>query len=157
MTDLDSLPPMGDAATTATGNGAKGRKCVRHTWGLDGNRGVACIRCGHHRDDAKVRRGKTSRRRGNDMERAVAAALGGTRVGQYGTLVDVVAGPFDIQVKCGGRFPGWIADILDGMPVSMTRQRVLAVFDSPGPGTKRRGLVCYLWDDWSDEHGSVAE
>lgn len=124
--------------------------CRRHDWAFDhGER--ACSRCGKTYDEAASRRGKTARRRGNDMERSVASTLGGKRVGQYGTLTDVEAGPFDIQVKAGTRFPGWMWDILAAMPVSATRRRVLAVFDSPGPGVKRRGLVVELWEDWSDE------
>lgn len=150
MNDLDALAVLDALAAPATANGAKGRVCRRHSWAFDG-RDRVCSRCGHVRDDAAARRGKSSRRRGNDMEREVAHVLGGKRVGQFGTLVDVEAGPFLIQVKAGGRFPGWIADILAGMPVTATTRRVLAVFDSPGPGRPRRGLVCELWGDWADE------
>lgn len=143
--DLDRLP-WAEGAAGATHTGVTGRRCSRHRWAAD-----VCSRCGHVRDESAARRGKSSRRRGNDMEREVAHVLGGKRVGQFGTLVDVEAGPFLIQVKAGGRFPGWIADILAGMPVTATTRRVLAVFDSPGPGRPRRGLVCELWGDWADE------
>jgi hypothetical protein len=87
------------------------------------------------------------------MEREVASALGGVRLGQYGTLTDVQTPLYDIQVKTGSRFPGWLHDILTAMTPSATRRRVIALFDSPGPGHARRGLVVELWEDWADEHG----
>ena len=151
--DLAALSALDLLAAPASGTGAKGRTCRRHSWAFDHGDNV-CSRCGRVRDPEKARRGKTARRRGNDMEREVARVLGGKRVGQYGTLVDVETGSFYIQVKAGGRFPGWIADILDGMPLDATHRRVLAVFDSPGPGHQRRGIVCELWGDWSDEYES---
>lgn len=154
MTDLDRLPWGG--AAPATANGANGRRCARHDW-IDHGTDVLCRRCGKPRDLERTKAGKRNRRHGNDMEREVARVLHGRRVGQFGTLVDVEAGPFYIQVKAGGRFPGWIADILDGMPLTATTRRVLAVFDSPGPGRGRRGLVCELWGDWADEFGAMGD
>lgn len=79
MTDLfDPLTPPNPAAP-------KPRSCThpRHMRRLFEG-GTACGRCGKEILTETSRRGRTSRRRGNDIERSVGKQLGLRRVGQYG-------------------------------------------------------------------------
>ena len=62
--------------------------------------------CGAHKDEAKSRKGRSSRNRGNRRERSsIAKALGGTKVGHYGGPEDVRAGMFNVQSKVRKAFP----------------------------------------------------
>lgn len=100
----------------------------------------ACA-CGAIKDPAKSRRGRTSRRRGNDYERSIAARLGISRVGQYGAKPDVQGEWIVIQAKCGGAFPERLWKWLEELPHDASRLRAVVIGDAPGPGTKRREVI----------------
>lgn len=113
------------------------RKCARHRW-----QGEACARCGKPKDEARSRRGRTSRNRGNAFEREVAAILGGRRVGQFGDKVDVeVAGWLRVQCKNGAAYPALLDRWLRAIPVQADLLRAVVVGDAPGAGTRRRSLI----------------
>ena len=117
----------------------------------------SCI-CGLTRADyeARQRRGRLNRNRGNAIERGVAKELGLTRVGMYGGAED--AGrhdePFLVSVKSGsGYFSERYWDQLRRMPVNGAQTALLVVTDAPGPGHKRRAYVVVELDDWKELHG----
>lgn len=113
-----------------------------------------CARCGAKQDAARSRRGKTSRNRGNAFEREVAAKLGGRRVGQYGTAVDVeVPGYLKVQTKNGGAYPALLDRWLRAVPVQAGELRAVVVGDAPGPGTKRRSLIVMDFDEFCAYYG----
>src|SRR6185436_7147795 len=58
---------------------------------------LACVRCGHLRDEAKARRGKQSRNYGNRAELAVSRKYGGEKIGAAGGPVDVRGKDFNTQ------------------------------------------------------------
>lgn len=138
------------------------RKCVRHRWewtdwaGPDSRvleKVQWCSRCHRIKDEARARRGKTSRNRGNAYEREVAAKLGGVRKGQYGDQVDVeVPGYIRVQCKNGGAYPRTIDRWFRAIPVEAGLLRAVVIGDAPGPGTKRRSLIVFDLDEWRTWH-----
>jgi hypothetical protein len=102
---------------------------------------VYCLTCDLPKDEAKSKRGKTARRRGNDYERAVAARLGIDRVGQYGGKPDVQGEWIVIQAKNGGAFPERLWKWLQELPHDSSRLRAVVIGDAPGPGSKRREVI----------------
>jgi hypothetical protein len=173
MTDLENYWPPSEPTAVETP-----RRCRRHQWvekwlhprlGVAQLReqwegtpeiadamksGIYCARCNAVRDDAKARRGKTARNRGNAYEREVAAKLGGRRVGQYGDQVDVdVPGYLRVQTKNGGAYPKLIDRWLRAIPVEAGLLRAVVVGDAPGPGTRRRSLIVFDLDEWAMWHG----
>ena len=138
------------------------RLCRRHYWLIRESvsvvSGVAeteaiCTRCGRVRDDAKVRRGRTNRSRGNAIERDVAKALGMRRVGQHGGPDDARGSLFAAQVKSGKSYPERLHGWLKAVPVDAGQVAILVITDAPGPGHRRRGLVVLDLADWRDLHG----
>jgi len=104
--------------------------------------------------EEKTSRGRRARNRGNAYERDLANRLGGARVGQYGTKVDVEADWIAVQAKVGRSYPerldGWLRAIpADG------RLRALVLGDSPGPGHKRRELIVLDLADFLDWYGKA--
>ena len=138
------------------------RKCRRHVWVHKGGPGVVpewdgttrCLRCDKVRDEAAVRRGRTSRNRGNAYEREVAAKLGGRRVGQYGDKVDVeVPGWLRVQTKNGTAYPARIDGWLRAIPAQADLLRAVVIGDAPGPGGKRRSLIILDLDEFCAFYG----
>lgn len=117
--DLDAnwYPPDTPAPT-----GAKGRaKCRRHEWALGGvlehpnewtstYRSVTkCSRCGAIKDEARSRRGRSSRARGNRHELLAARRYGGEKTGPLGGPEDI-RGEWQTQVKTHqGLPPRWLS------------------------------------------------
>jgi hypothetical protein len=155
VSDVDSLP--WDGAAPATGNGAKGRRCVRHSWVWDGVPAApprqVCARCGKEKDAATSRRGRTARNRGNDYEREVARILGGRRVGQYGDKVDVdVPGYLRVQCKVGASYPERLDGWLRAIPQEAGILRAVVIGDAPGAGRRRRSLIVLDLDEYASWH-----
>lgn len=115
--------------------------------------GIACGRCGRELDETRIRRGRTSRNRGNAIEREVGHRMGLTRVGQYGGPDDLSGDLFRVQVKSGGAFPERLWAWLRGVPANAGQTRLLVVTDAPGPGRRRRAVVVVDLDDWIALHG----
>lgn len=150
-------------AVDATALERKPKVCRRHQWQWtewagDQSRVLEmiewCRRCHRRKDIARVRRGKTSRNRGNAYEREVAAKLGGRRVGQYGDKVDVeVPGYMRVQCKNGTAYPARIDGWLRAIPVQADLLRAVVIGDAPGPGGRRRSLIVMDLDEFSSWHG----
>lgn len=106
----------------------------------------------------KKRRGRSSRRRGNDFERDVARELGVARVGQFGTKADVAGDWIAAQCKVGAgayseRYDGWLRSV----PVHAGQLRALIVGDTPALGHARRRMVVLDFDDFVEWFGKVAK
>ena len=99
-------------------------------------------------NEAKSRRGRTARQRGNAFEREVAKRLNGQRVGQFGGKTDVAADWIAVQCKVGGsyseRYDGWLRSI----QVKGDQLAALVVGDSPGAGKRRRTMIVLDLDDF---------
>lgn len=151
MTDLwtPTTPPNSGAAPR--------RKCAHPRAARrsleDG--GSACSRCGADIPAASMRRGRTSRRRGNDIERAVAAQLGLKRTGQYGGPDDARGDWLVAQVKSGASFPERVWRWLQALPADAGQTRAVVLTDAPGPGHRRRAVVVVELEEWVALHGPV--
>jgi hypothetical protein len=78
MTDLESLPFVHDDGRLP--NGAKGRRCRRHSWAssdIYGNQ--SCVRCDRPMDPAISRRSRNNGKRGRRAELTVAREIPGAR------------------------------------------------------------------------------
>jgi len=127
----------------------------RHVWefqALDVPGWPPMCACGAIQDAVKSKRGKSARNRGNSFEREVAARLGAKRVGQYGTETDVAGDWISVQCKVGGSFPERIWRWLP--PAKGDQLRAVVIGDSPGPGHRRRALICLDLDDFVSWYGS---
>ena len=82
------------------------RKCYRHRWaGSYAETGTVwtCRVCGAIRDEAKARRGKSSRRLGHDGERRSERRYGWTKVGEFGGITDLQGTLAVVQQKTSRR------------------------------------------------------
>jgi hypothetical protein len=129
------------------------RKCVRHKWKLmpprflpDGKLTgpeTICRRCNTIKDEARSRRGRTSRNRGNALERWVNGLLGISNRGKFGGPDDGGgAGDWiSVQTKSGNYFPKLIDRWLRAVPQRAGQMRGVVLVETPGAGTKRRALL----------------
>lgn len=131
----------------------------RHRWFMpppDAARhgpGPVCRSCGAVKDEARSRRGRTARQRGNAYERDLAHRLGARRVGQYGGREDVASDWIVLQAKCGGAFPERLWRWLQALPATGEQLRAVVIGDAPGPGHKRREVIVLDLDDFIDWFG----
>jgi hypothetical protein len=163
MSDLDQAladnPAQPESARTVTTPKARCRG--RHVWVL---RAAAlgepmptyCRSCGALRDEARAKRGKSARNRGNQFERDVAKRLGVRRVGQYGGADDVKGDWISVQCKVGTYYPERIDGWLRALPADAGQLRAVVIGDAPGTGGRRRTLVVLDFDDFVDWFGLAA-
>jgi hypothetical protein len=123
------------------------RKCVRHRWVIEnvgfGNQRSVCFTCNKPKDEARSRRGRTSRNRGNALERWVNGLLGISNRGKFGGPDDGGgAGDWiSVQTKSGNYFPKLIDRWLRAVPQRAGQMRGVVLVETPGAGTKRRALL----------------
>jgi hypothetical protein len=168
VTDLfDPLTPPNPAAVA--------RKCRRHEWPqspvdcgvFNCPRTVAdpyddqhehCLRCGHIKDHARVRRNRNNRTRGNREELTVARILPeGRKVGPLGFPWDVeVPGFLRLQVKKLAGWPSLAKCIawLDAIPAGR-ELRGVAVVQAAGQGVKPRRIMVIDLDEFASWYGEV--
>ena len=115
---------------------------------------MACA-CGAIKDEAKSRRGRSSRNRGNRRELEIAKELGGEKVGQYQGPEDIRTPLLNIQSKVRKAFPYWMLTELDRLPRTGGRLPALVVTDAPGQGKERECIVVMRLADFTDLHGRV--
>jgi hypothetical protein len=109
-----------------------------------------CRRCGAVRDEARARRGRTSRDYGNRAELKIARAYGGTKIGQAGGPVDVRGAEWHTQVKTHRRLPPreW-RDAFAKMAASTDRlPRLILRFVFPGGPEDFVVVPGKAWLDW---------
>ena len=112
--------------------------------------------------EARSRRGRTNRKRGNAIELEIARALGLRKVGMFGGPEDVGTrdDPFLIQVKSrsGRAYPEWVERELAKLPVTAQQTPLLVIAEAGGkPGQRRRALVVLRMEDWIALHGPAGE
>jgi hypothetical protein len=125
---------------------ADAKRRHRHRWNRfavmpGGPIGSPACACGAIKDEAKSRKGRNSRARGNAFEREVAAKLGLRRVGQYGGKPDAAGDWITVQCKNGAAFPERLWRWLEELPKDAQRLRALVISDAPGPGHRRREVI----------------
>lgn len=130
----------------------------RHKWvtrfsEVDPHVVIGCKFCRAVKDEARSLRGKRNRNRGNAIEREVAAQLGLKRVGQFGSPTDVEGDYLVVQVKSGNGFPERTWKWLHAMTANANQTRAVVITDAPGPGHRRRALICLTLEDWVALHG----
>jgi hypothetical protein len=107
----------------------------RHAYGFvltpEGRQYDPCA-CGHERNDAKIRQGRTSRSYGNRAELAVARQYGGRKVGHAQGPTDVVGVTTKTQVKTTRR------------PAPQMWSREFAKLDSERDGRLPRLLLRFV-------------
>jgi hypothetical protein len=107
MTDLDELLKGQPIAAPTLAGAPTERKCRRHRWtSADGgyDHGIrtfvmVCANCLTPKDEARSRRGKSSRRLGNDGERRSEKRYGWTKTGEFGGIDDLVGTLHVVQQK----------------------------------------------------------
>jgi hypothetical protein len=112
-----------------------------------------CRVCGVRKDEAKSRRGKTARRRGNDYERSVASRLGLKHTGHFGLKPDAQGDWIVVSCKNGGAFPELPWRWLQELPADAGQLRAVVIGDAPGPGVKRREVIVLDLADFISWYG----
>lgn len=120
--------------------------------------GIVCV-CGKPRPDEAIARGRSARNRGNAFEREVAHKLGVSRVGQYGTEVDVgnAAEWIAVQTKVGATYPERIDALLRRIPYRGDQLRAVVHGDAPGSAGKRRSLITLDLDEFCAWHRGLSD
>lgn len=156
---LSLTQPQDESAVTV----APARRQHRHQWepwsDTPGESWYRCMRCRAVRDDARSRRGRTARNRGNAFERDVAKRLGISRVGQYGGSEDAGKASewMTVQCKVGTYYPERIDGWLRALPTNAGQLRAVVIGDSPGGGRRRRSLIVLDLDDFVSWFGKDEE
>ena len=141
-------------ASTST---ATVRTCRRHEWvhlrdiGTGEDVKAECRVCHRAKDDARSRRGRTARNRGNQFERDVAKRLGIRRVGQFGGQDDVAGDWIVAQCKVGSYYPERIDGWLRALPANADQLKAVVIGDAPGSSGRRRTLIVldfHTFVDW---------
>jgi len=114
--------------------------------------GIVCQRCGKVRDDALVRRGRTSRSRGNAAELVVARHLGGKKMGPLGLPWDVeMPGYARLQVKKLATAPSLRFVASELARIGSGAEMPGFVWVEPGRGGER--LIVFRLADFAERHG----
>jgi hypothetical protein len=109
MTDLDELLKGQPIAAPTLAGAPTERKCRRHRWVTSASTNTDqwgnltaytfCNRCQIRKDEARSRRGKSSRRLGNDGERRSEKRYGWRKTGEFGGIDDLVGTLHVVQQK----------------------------------------------------------
>lgn len=162
---LEAVPAVGDRlcdvcetgvhqpSMTARPATAPPPKCKRHRW-TDKTDPPSCSRCGHPKDEARVRAGRNNRTRGGRHELAVSRLYGGRKVGPLGGPVDNIGTMFAVQVKTHHSMPPKrLLDLFMAMD-SGAGGRVTVVLDRYlRPGLPPIDLFTVRGPDWISLHG----
>lgn len=87
MNDLDALLAATEPEPVTSVSTATPRRCKRHVWSNwsdSVSSPDSCLRCGTVKDEARSRRGRSSRRLGNDQERRAEKRYGWEKIGERG-------------------------------------------------------------------------
>lgn len=115
-----------------------------------------CDLCGITREEyeARQRRGRNNRTRGNRIQRERNQALGIRNLAGNNPSLDGVSAMFATESKSGGAFPERLWRWLKGVKLITADQvAILIVTDTPGPGRRARSVVIVDYEDWKELHG----
>jgi hypothetical protein len=163
MTDIADLP-FGNPDSTPTRNGAKGRKCRRHSWRWEGSAlgspGLIverCSSCRAVRDPIAGRRNRANGKRGRRAELTIAREIPGARkMGPLGLPWDVEVGEYArLQVKKLVSRPSAnaIRKLIEAIPNTGDRLRGFVWVEAAGQGKRGRREVWFTWDEFASWHG----
>lgn len=151
--------------------GARARH--RHRWFEDMNVGsikpvYRCMTCRVLRDDAKSKRGTSSRRLGHDQERRIERVYGPRKVGEFGDAIDLLGRDFMWQSKSTrrempanvlrtgiwstGGVPGFIGEPMEAMRALRQDKMPLLIRSWVRRGLPTVDVIYVRGDDWSDMH-----
>jgi hypothetical protein len=161
---LDDIPDLFPGPTDYA-LGAKPR-CRRHQWATTMYRVIGtdepvnghseCVRCGAIRDEARARRGRNNRKRGNAEELTVARAVGGRKVGQMQQPWDVeMPGYARLQVKKLATPPSLRFIAAELSRIGSGAEMPGFVWIEPGRGGEQ--LITFRLRDFAERHGVVVE
>lgn len=147
---LDDLPF--DVGAAPANPAAPKPKCRSHTWiRIDGGP-TNCVRCGVVRDDARARRGRNNRSRGNAAELTVARGVGGRKMGPLGLPWDVeMPGYARLQVRKYLRPESLRKIAAELSRIGSGAEMPGYVWVEPGRGGER--LIVFRLRDFADRHG----
>jgi len=140
------------------------RKAKRHehrwiAWGLESDPPdqpppLRCSLCRLPQADyeARQRRGRNNRKRGQRIQRERNQGLGIRNLVGNNPNLDGIAALFASESKSGTTFSERYWRWLKGIPHTSQQVPILIVTDAPGPGHKARSIVVLDWDDWRDLH-----
>ena len=112
--------------------------------------------CGITRADyeARQRRGRLNRTRGQRIQRERNQALGIRNLAGNNPSLDGVSAMFATESKSGGAFPERLWRWLKGVKLITADQvAILIVTDTPGSARKARSIVVLDYADWKELHG----
>ena len=113
-----------------------------------------CNLCGLHQADyeARQRRGRNNRKRGQKIQRQRIVGLGGRNLAGNNPNLDGISELFTYEAKSGTSFPERAWRWLKGIPHDADQVPVLIITDTPGAGRAARSVVIVDYDDWRDLH-----
>ena len=174
MDELDALLEQSIAEARTSVSTVTPKPCRRHNWweafghpltDEAGNEvapaphlGTVCLRCGKPKDEARSRRSRNNRKRGNAAELDVAREVGGRKVGPLGHPWDVeMPGYARLQVKKLKAPPSlrFIAAELARIARAPGEEMPGFVWVEPGRGGER--LIVFRLADFAERHGVVIE
>lgn len=119
--------------------------------------GYICVKCGAYVPKSKSQRGKRANRRGRTQSAQIAKDIGGTNHEVEGKPYDVSNDLYLVQSKKdNSMFPERIWKALNAIPATDGKVPALVIKDSPGPGTRVRGVVIVKYEDWLETTGVKA-
>jgi hypothetical protein len=139
------------------------RKCRRHEWlreivvaSGDGTSLVrfVCRRCGKPKDEGLARRGKSSRRLGNDGERRSEKRYGWAKVGEFGGITDLQGTLAIVQQKTSRRAPppAWMS-IFRALEARAGGRIPLILLSFVKQGVDTEDFIVIRGRDWIQLHG----
>jgi hypothetical protein len=164
MTDLDALlQDVPIAAPSLTGAVGRPKKCRRHEWvktyrvtgDCDVIWEVTCAKCPAIRDEARSRRGRNARKRGNGLQAKAAKAAGIANIGALGLPEDAGTSRewIRLQVKSGAGYPRLLDRWLRAITVDADQLRGVVYVETPGAGHRAKRLIVLDYDEFLAWYG----
>ena len=161
--EYDSLPwDNGEIAKPTLAGAVTERKCRRHRWimadgGYDnGTRAFVelCFYCRKPKDEARSRRGKSSRRLGSDQERRAERVYGWEKIGERGQMTDLRGRMFKTQQKASRRpAPALFRSVFAGLDATVDQRIPLLLLSYVKAGVGTDDYIVVRGKDWLDLHG----
>jgi hypothetical protein len=157
LDELDNLWPPPDPTVMER----EPRRCRRHEWedrwqGLPDNPVLVkgCRRCPAIRDEARAKRGKSSRRLGHDGERRSEKRYGWRKVGEFGGITDLEGTLAIVQQKTSRREPpkAWMS-IFRALEARSGGRIPLVLLSFVHAGIDTEDLIVIRGRDWIQLHG----
>ena len=159
--DLDAATAnLPIAAPSLTGAHGRPAKCRRHDWWVMGEfegqvTASFCKRCGTLRDEARSRRGRNARKRGNGLQAKAAKSAGIANIGALGLPEDAGTSRdwLVLQVKSGLGYPKLLDRWLRALTATADQLRAVVYVETPGPGHKAKRLIVLDYDEFLSWYG----